>query len=144
MDMRDGLGWGGALLILLLRWQGELGQGHWLLIYNPVLLARKDGGNSWHGSHHGGWMSSRKQAGPASTMPDRSSDNSIIAQLYMAAWMKTKLLSMSRLQGLSWALSTGSSHTGFIHLKPSWRSLPATGALCSLLATVKLFLPFPS
>lgn len=43
MDMRDGLGWGGALLILLLRWQGELGQGHWLLIYNPVLLAKKDG-----------------------------------------------------------------------------------------------------
>lgn len=40
-----GLGWGGAPLILLLRWQGELGQGHWLLIYNPVLLAKKDRGS---------------------------------------------------------------------------------------------------
>lgn len=59
-DMGDGTRMGRNRLILLLRWQGELGQGHGQLVYNPVWLAKKKGGDSWwHRPRHGGWMSSR-------------------------------------------------------------------------------------
>lgn len=117
---RTGLAWGGALLMLLWRWQGELGQGHQQLMYNPVWLAKRNRGDSWWHRSRSSQADVLQKAGWASVCNARSFLRSFHQ---CTAYIKLNSWAWSTLQVSPWARLP--------ELQPRWLHSPCTPIISS-------------